>query len=38
MANYPEREAPADRSATESFQMLYGDGSRIAPTVPLFTQ
>ena len=38
MANYLEREAPADRSAAESFQMLYGDGSRIAPTVPPFTQ
>ena len=38
MANYPEREAPADRSAAESFPMLYGDGSRIIPTVPPFAQ
>ena len=38
MANYPEREAPADRSADESFQLLYGDGSRIIPTIPPFTQ
>ena len=38
MASNPERETPADRSSAEAFQPLYGDGNRIAPTVPPFNQ
>ena len=38
MASHPERETTADRSSSEAFQLLYGDGTRIAPVVPPFNQ